>query len=328
VRDVSVTLVYPPVNRYLVPFVFADRPVFRVEDLPSTAFSVTDAHYVRTLGIPLRRGRDFADTDIQSGPRVALVNEEFVRRYLPHEEPLGKQVRIDRPEQLVSTAGGASASRNRAATIVGVVGDTKSAGVARPDGPQVYVLWRQNSGVNYGFKNVLIRTHGDPYALVPALREHLRAMDPTLPLTDVKSMDDMLTEQVADRRFTTLLLGIFAALGLVLALIGVYGVISYLVTQRTSEIGVRIALGASRGDVLWLVIRQGLSTGLAGVTLGLIGAWASRQTLAKVVFGISTLDTPTYVFAALLLLLIAIAASAIPARRALRVDPVSALRCE
>jgi putative ABC transport system permease protein len=329
VRDASVTDVYPPVNRYLIPFVFVDRPVFRVEDLQTITFGITDAHYLRTLGIPLHRGRDFSDTDTASSPRVALVNEEFVRRYLPNGEPLGKQVQIDRPEQLVSTeGGGAPRSRGRAATIVGVVGNTKSAGVARADGPQVYVLWRQSAGLNYGFKNVLVRTQGDPYAMVPALREQLRAMDATVPLTDVKSMDDMLKEQVADRRFTTLLLGIFAALGLSLALIGVYGVISYLVTQRTAEIGVRMALGASRGDVLWLVIRQGLTTGAAGVALGLIGAWASRQTLAKLVFGISTLDTLTYILAALLLLLIALAASAIPARRALRVDPMSALRCE
>jgi ABC-type antimicrobial peptide transport system permease subunit len=138
----------------------------------------------------------------------------------------------------------------------------------------------------------------------------------------------MLTEQVADRRFTTLLLGIFAALGLALALVGVYGVISYLVTQRTAEIGVRMALGASRGDVLWLVLRQSLATGLVGIALGLIGAWAARQTLARLVFGISTLDLATYALASALLLLVAMAASAIPARRALRVDPVAALRSE
>jgi putative ABC transport system permease protein len=324
VQDVSVTYVHPPVNRWPVPFVFADRPVSRVEDVSTTTFGVTDWRYARVLGIPIRRGRDFATTDNESSPRVALVNEAFVRRFLPNEEPLGKPVVMARPEQLVSSA---AASRG-GATIVGVIGDTKSAGVARPDGPQLYVLSRQFSSVNYGYKDIVVRTYGDPYAIAPALREQLRLMDPLLPLSDVQSMDDMLTEQVAERRFTTLLLGIFAALGLSLALIGVYGVISYLVTQRTSEIGVRIALGASRGDVLWLVIRQGLTTGLAGITLGLIGAWASRQTLAKLVFGISTLDTPTYVLAAALLLLIALAASAIPARRALRVDPVTALRCE
>jgi len=325
VRDVSVTYVHPPVNRWLMPFVFADRPVTRVEDVFTASFGVTDNHYARVLGIPIRRGRDFAATDTETSERVAVVNDAFVRRFLPNEEPLGKKLVMHRPEELVKPG----ATTNRGATIVGILGDTKSAGVARPDTPQMYVLSRQMPTVNYGYKDVLIRTASDdPYSLVPAVREQLRQMDPSLPLTGIQSMDDMLIAQVADRRFTTLLLGIFAALGLSLALVGVYGVISYLVTQRTAEIGVRMALGASRGDVLWLVLRQSLTTGLVGIALGLIGAWAARQTLARLVFGISTLDLPTYALASALLLLVALAASAIPARRALRVDPVAALRSE
>jgi predicted permease len=324
VRDVSVTYVHPPVNRWLMPFIFADRPVTRVEDVFTATFGITDYRYARVLGIPVRRGRDFAATDTETSERVALVNEAFVRRFLSNEDPLGKRLVMHRPEELVKP----DAASHRGLTIVGVLGDTKSAGVARPDAPQMYVLSRQMPTVNTGYKDVVIRTAGDPYRLVPAVREQLRQMDPLLPLTGIQSMEDMLTEQVADRRFTTLLLGIFAALGLVLALVGVYGVISYLVAQRTAEIGVRMALGASRGDVLWLVLRQSLTTGLVGIGLGLIGAWAARQTLARLVFGISTLDLLTYALAAVLLLLVAMAASAIPARRALRVDPVAALRSE
>jgi putative ABC transport system permease protein len=353
VRDVSVTYVHPPVNRWLTAFVFIDHPVSRVEDLPLATFGVTDAHYARTLGIPIRRGRDFADTDAESSMRVALVNEAFVRRYSPSDEPLGRQIVFDRAERLVSsenaeaeppatgqlvivpnasahasTTARPAPRRRTGLTIVGVIGDTKSRGVARADGPQIYVLSRQNPGVNYGFKDVVVRTQADPYGMTAALREQLRALDPGLPLTEVQSMDDLLAEQVADRRFTTLLLGTFAALGLSLALVGVYGVISYLVAQRTPEIGVRIALGASRRDVLWLVMRQALTTGLAGIALGLIGAWAARQTITQLVFGVSTLDVRTYLLAAALLLAVAVAASVIPARRALRIDPVSALRSE
>jgi putative ABC transport system permease protein len=323
VRDASVTMVYPPVNRYMITFMFVDRPVLRVEDLSLAAFGITDAHYVHTLGIAIRHGRDFADSDTESSEPVALVNEAFVRRFLPNEEPLGKQLAVDRPERLITYP----ASRV-GATIIGVVADTRSRGIVQTDGPQIYWLWRQHPTVNFGFKDVVIRTVDDPYNLTASVRDSLAALDQTLPLSAIKSMDDLLADQVADRRFTTFLLTVFAALGVALALIGVYGVISYLVAQRRSEIGLRIALGASRGDVLWLVIRQGLTTALVGIACGLVGAWAARQTIARLVFGVSTLDLTTYLLAAGLFLFVAVAASAVPARRALRVDPMSALRCE
>jgi putative ABC transport system permease protein len=327
VRSITITTTVPVGGSWRQAIKPQGWAVSRIEDLPLARFGVTDASYTSTFGIPIVQGRDFTDADTEHNAPVALVNEEFVRRFLPNREPIGTRIDTGPAEALLAPAGSPD-MRVMPLTIVGVIRNTKNRGLAEQPAPEIIGLFRQLPIVNYSFKDFVVRTTGDPYASANAIRAQLQAMDPDLPLAEISSMDDVLAAQVADRRFTTMLLAIFAVVGITLAIVGVYGVVSYLVAQRTQEIGVRVALGASRRDVLWLVLHQGLTTGLVGIGLGLIGAWAARQMLAQLVFGVSTLDAPTYLLAASLLLLVAVAASAIPARRALRVDPVTALRGE
>jgi putative ABC transport system permease protein len=189
-------------------------------------------------------------------------------------------------------------------------------------------LYRQIPNLNYGFKNLIVRTAFDPLQLTRPIREQLRLLDPNLPFAEVSSMDEIMAGQTADQKYTTSLLALFAVFGMVLAVVGVYGVVSYLVTQRTNEIGLRMALGAQRVDVLWLIVKQGLGMAMIGNIIGLIGAWILRRTVAQLVFGISPADPVTFVAAAGVLIAFAFAASLIPARRAARVDPLVALRYE
>ena len=174
--------------------------------------------------------------------------------------------------------------------------------------------------MNFGFKDIVVRTATEPRSIVPAVARELKLLDPDIPLGEVRDMQTHMSNQTADTRFTAILLGLFAGLGTILALIGAYGVIAYMVAQRTQEIGVRIALGAGSRDIVWLVLRNGLFMGLAGVTLGLAGAMLGRTFLARFLFGVSTSDPFTLWGAANLLLLIVVVASAIPARRAIRID--------
>jgi putative ABC transport system permease protein len=209
-----------------------------------------------------------------------------------------------------------------------VVGDFMNSGMAQPPSPQILSLYRQQPDLNFGFKDVVLRTAVDPESLAPAVAQQLRALDADMPLAEIQTMSDHLNDQTADTRFTTILLGLFAGLGMVLAVVGVYGVIAYLVAQRTHELGVRKALGADSGTIMWLVLRQGISMGLAGIVVGVAAAALMRQFLTRLLFGVSATDPWTLGGASLLLLLVVAAASAIPARRAMRIDPVQALRNE
>ena len=199
-------------------------------------------------------------------------------------------------------------------------------GLVLPPQPQIFALFRQLPGLNFGFKDIVVRTAANPVGMAPAIARELRSLDSDMPLGEVRSMATHMSNQTADTGFTTMLLSLFAGLGIVLAAIGVYGTIAYLVAQRTQEFGVRIALGASAADILWLVLGYGLSIGVAGVVLGLAGAMLVGRLLAPLLFGISAADPLTIGGAAVLLVLVIVTASAVPARRALRVDPVQALR--
>lgn len=201
-------------------------------------------------------------------------------------------------------------------------------GLALPPGPEIVGLYRQIPALNYGFKNLIVRTALDPLQLSEPIRRQLHSLDANLPFAEVSTMDEIMSAETTDRRYTTGLLLLFAAFGMVLAVMGVYGVVSYLAMQRTNEIGLRMALGAQRGDVLWLVVKQGLWMAVIGAVAGLVGAWLLRQTVAQLVFGISPADPMTFCIAALLLIAFALAASLIPARRATKIDPMAALRYE
>jgi putative ABC transport system permease protein len=328
VRDASITTGFPPLIGWHQMFTVPGRPASRAEDVPTTRFAAVDARYLGTLGLALVTGRGLSESDTSAAAPVIVVNEEFVRRYFPGQNPIGRQIHPGPPPGVTAPAFGDFGHSTRDITVVGVVRDFLNRGLSLPPGPQAFALFRQFPGVNFGFKDVAVRTAADPESLLPAVARELRALDPDMALGEVRTMETHLGSQTADTRFITVLLGLFAALGTLLAVIGAYGVIAYFVAQRTHELGVRVALGASSRDILYLVLRNGIAMGLAGVLLGVIGAIVVRQSLSRLLYGVSASDPFTIGGAAVLLLSAIVAASAIPARRVLRIDPLQALRSE
>jgi putative ABC transport system permease protein len=328
VVDASVTTGYPPAIDWQQMFTIPGLPFPRAADVPVTRFAAVDERYLGTLGFPLLNGRDFAETDTSTSQPVAIVNQVFVQRYFANRDPVGRQIRPGPPPggPAVPLQDFGSSSGN--ITIVGVVRNFMNRGMALPPEPQIFTLFRQLPGLNFGFKDIVVRTATDPQSIVPAVARELKLLDADIPLGEVRSMETHMSGQTADTRFTTVLLGLFAGLGTILAAIGAYGVVAYLVAQRTQEIGVRLALGASSADIVWLVSRNGVFMGLAGVMLGLAGALVGRVFLARFLFGVSASDPLTLAGAAIFLLLVVVAASVIPARRAIGIDPVQALRSE
>jgi len=323
VIDAVISAAYPPDDEWMQPFTIAGRPVSRLEDIPSATFNVTDSHYLHTLAIPLLKGRDFSDTDTESSQPVALINRTFANTYFSGEDPVGKQIQLGLPQPMVL-----SIAPNLRLTVIGVIGDTMNRGLALPPLPQLTALFRQTPDLNYGFKNLMVRTALDPLQLASSIRQQLHLLDANLPFAEVSSMDEIMQQQTSDRRYTTALLLLFAVFGVGLAAMGVYGVASYVVIQRTSEIGLRMALGARRPEILWLVLKQGLGMAAVGTAVGLASAWVLRKTVAELVFGISPADPATFVAAALVLIGFALFATLLPARRATKVDPMVALRYE
>ncbi len=322
IQDAVVSAAYPFEDQWSENFTIVGRTVSQLEDTPVAAFNVTDSHYLHTLGIPLLKGRNFSDSDTETSPPVALVNQAFADRYFPNEDPLGKQIRMGFNPILAASASAVPF------TIIGVIGNSMNRGLALSPLPHINTLFRQTPDLNAGFKYLIVRTSLDPMQLASPIRRQLRSLDSDLPFAEVATMDQIMEAQTADRRYTTGLLALFAVFGTLLAGIGVYGVVSYVVAQRTGEIGLRMALGAQRSDVLWMVIEQGFAMAGAGAAAGLLGAWIFRKVVAQLVFGISPSDPATFLVAALLLVAFAVAASYIPARRAAKVDPMVALRYE
>jgi putative ABC transport system permease protein len=294
-----------------------------IEDVPSARFGVSDTHYLRVTRIPLLQGRDFSDSDTETTPKVALINQEFALRYFPNEDPLGKEIDVGMPRKLVGTAPGTP--EQIPMKIVGVIGNVKNRGLAKPSSPEILGLFRQLPDFNFGFKFILARTKVEPTSMIPAVRDQLWQVDPDLPFASPMTVEEMITLQAGNSRFNAVLFGLFAGIGCMLAIIGVYGVTSYLVAQRTQEIAVRIALGAQHGSISWLVIKQGVLIGALGAALGMAGAFILRQGVAQLVYGISPVDPGTFIGAALVLLAFGVLAGIVPVKRALRVSPVSAL---
>ena len=256
---------------------------------------------------------------------MALISEEFKRRYFPTEDPIGLQIHIG-PPTFLKIARGANISDSADVTIIGVVGDFRNAGLAQPPEPQITVLYSQHPLVNYGFKDIVIRTVSEPRLMAPEIRRQLHALDPNMPFAEVQTMQEVVEVKIGGQRFTTILLASFAAAGLVLAVVGIYGVVSFLVAQRKQELAVRIALGASRVAVLWLVLKQGLEMATIGAAIGLFGAWATQKLISGLLFGISPVDPLTSAGAAVFLLGVAAIATAIPGARVLGIDPARTLR--
>jgi putative ABC transport system permease protein len=279
---------------------------------------VVSAGYFETMGAPLVAGRYLDATDRLGGFRVAVVDDEFVKRfYKPGESAIGKRLWFGEATPNDST---------RFITIVGVVGHARHEGLDAEPRVQVYRPFAQAGGGGGG--TMVLRTTGDPLRMVPAVRTAIHEIDRDMPLAGIHTMEEMIGTSMSQRRLSTILLGTFSALALLLATIGIYGVMSYTVSQRQREIGIRMALGASRDGVLRLVLRQGMTLAIIGVVIGLFGAFALTRLVASQLYGIQATDPATFVVVTLLLTTVALVASLVPAMRATRVDPVIALREE
>ncbi|HMD30588.1 MAG TPA: FtsX-like permease family protein, partial [Candidatus Acidoferrales bacterium] len=290
------------------------QPVAK-SDEPGTQFRCVGAGYFKTMHIPLIAGRTFNESDTRTSTPVVIVNQTLGKRFFPNENPVGKRIKPGISDT------GQSVMRE----IVGVVGDVRHRRLWRAPDPESYAPYDQ---VAIGGMTVVVRAAGDPRLLMPAIRKEVAAQDAELPLYGVRTLEEYVSGSVAQRRFTALLLGIFAGLALVLAAVGLYGVMSYGVAQRTHEIGVRVALGAESVDVLRLVVGQGLRLTLLGVALGWLGALGASRLLGGMLFGVSGNDPLTFGAVAAMFVAVALAACYIPARRAARVDPLVALRYE
>ena len=272
--------------------------------------------YEKTLGIRLLRGRGFTDADQENAPRVAMVNATVAQRLFPGADPVGKRFTFGQPG-----AGRAP----KWVTIVGVLADTKMYGLANPARLEVYLPFRQlapNGMV------LLVKSGQEPAALVSAIRGVVASIDKEQPIFRIATMQEVVNASVSTRRITLILLGLFSGLALVLAAIGIYGVVSYSVAQRAREIGIRMALGAQRGDVLRLVLAQGGKISVAGIVIGSAASLGLTRLMAKLLYSVSAVDPATFAAVAFVLALIAMVACYIPARRTLRVDPLIALRHE
>ena len=278
--------------------------------------------YFEGMGIQLRRGRGIEETDRADALPIVVINRTMAERYFPGEDPIGQRLRLGGDEQ-----------GRPWMTVVGTVEDVRHNAVSEEARREMYLPHAQTPTSLGGAPRTLslvIRTTGtgSPASIAARLREEVARMDPNLPLADVRPLEDIVSAALVQPRFTMVLLAAFAALALVLAAIGIYGVLSYAVAQRTQEIGIRMALGAERGRVLRMVLRQGMTVALLGVGVGLLGAWALARVLASQLYGISPSDPLTFAVVALILVAVALLASFIPARRATRVDPMVALRAD
>jgi putative ABC transport system permease protein len=290
-------------------FEIEGRPNDNTSQPPSAIYIPATPGFLEALGIPIIRGRNVAESDNAQAPGVVVINQTLANRYFPGEDPIGHRM----------TMGGVPR------TIIGIVGDAKYQGLSAEAGPQVYVPYAQSP---FPGMRVVVRTTTDPMSLLSAVRVEIQSVDSEEGPARVATMNELLSTSLAQPRFNTLLIGLFATLAFVLAAIGIYGVISYDVSQRTSEIGIRMALGAERRDIMRLILRQGALLTLGGLLLGIGGAFALTRFLSSLLFEVRPTDPATYLVVSILLTAVAIAACLIPSRRASKVDPLEALRYE
>jgi putative ABC transport system permease protein len=289
-----------------------DRPVPPGQEPCAEYRSITEG-YFRSMGIELVRGRAFSERDRDASVPVAVINEAFAREFFPGEDPLGMRITPDTGSQV---------SRE----IVGVVRDVKHFGLDSEAQPELYVPFMQDPWPRS--MALVIRTSNNPEGLITPARAEVWAMDKDLPVLNPRTMDQLVERSVAMTRFRALLMGLFAALALVLSSLGIYGVISYSVTQRRHEIGIRMALGAEQSDIIKLVVRQGVMLAVAGIAIGIGAATGLTRVLQSFLFEVSATDPYTFAAVSVLLLLVALLASLLPARRAMKIDPIQSLRCE
>lgn len=312
VEGAAMTSYAPLTGANVLSFVIEGRPVFPDKKSPDAEYHSCTPGYFELMGIPLISGRGFNKFDTSQSDRVAVVNQAFVRQYFPNEDPRGKRINF-------------SDLASNWSTIVGIVGDVRSENFNKEPYPQVYLPKAQTTERAYG---LLVRTKGDPSSMIPAVKSRILSLDSQQTFWFIGDMDNIAAGLLSGPRFNTLLISIFAVIAAVIASVGIYGVISYSVTQRNREIGIRMALGAHRGRVFLMVVGQGLIVTVIGVAAGLGGAFALTRLMSSLLFGVTPTDPLTFGGVAALLGIVSVAASYIPARRATNVDPMVALRYE
>src|SRR5262245_4575449 len=279
---------------------------------PHASYSSVSADYFKAIGIPLLRGRHFTARDTKGGPRVAIINNTMAKRFFPDQDPIGKRILLTNGEEVYRE-------------IVGVAGDVKSNGVDRETPAQIYEPYLQQP---FPFMTLVLRANGDPSGLNEAIRAEILKLDREQPVVSIEMLDQSIWRSTRWQQSLGLLLGIFAAVAVGLAAVGLYGVMSYVVTRRTQEIGLRMALGAQPSDALMLIMRHGARLTLRGAAIGLLAAWAVMRLLASELYGVNATDPLTFIGAPLLLISVALLACLIPAKRATKVDPLYLLRHE
>jgi putative ABC transport system permease protein len=309
----GITMAMPMVSDLSTGLEIEGQPI-PAEGKPLTAFYGVSPGYFAAMGIPLLKGRLLSDDDRRGAPRVTVVNQTIAERYFPGQDPIGHRIKVPQ---------GGGGWRE----IVGVVGDVKQRGLAESNGAQVYESYLQQP--SFATFSLVVRTReDDPAAVTPELRAILRSMDPDLPLARVRTLQSVVDATVRPQRFSTTLIGLFSAAALLLAAVGIYSVMAYTVGLRTQEFAIRIAHGARRSDIVRLVLRGALTMSAGGIGGGLAAAWLMRRVVDTLLFGVTAADTATYAGVTVVLAIAALAASAIPALRATRVDPLTALRSE
>jgi putative ABC transport system permease protein len=289
------------------------RPVPDPAQRPRAFYRVISTDYTRSMGIPLRQGRGFTDTDNSDSGQVAIINETAAKRFWPNEDPVGKRIKKGRPE-----------SKNPWRTVVGVIGSVSHTALNIEPQPEIYEPYLQSPGLAI----TLVARAASAGNMFGVLRTEVLALDKDLPVSGIKLMTDRISNSVAQPRLYTLLLAVFGAVALVLAGVGVYGVISYSVTQRTNEMGLRMALGAQRADILRLIVGHAMLLVTIGLLAGLGLTLALLRLMSSLLYGVSATDPVTFLVVSIFLLLIGLVASILPAHRATKVSPMVALRSE
>lgn len=299
-------------------FAVEGRPPVPPSQQPAMQVRVATAKYFETIGIALKKGRFFTRTDRLGTPQVALITEAAAKRYFPEEDPIGKTIRLGWGRRGTEARAGGE--------VVGIIGDVKDAGLDEPDPPQIYLPYEQWPVQSM---SVLVATAVPPHAVADPARRAVYSLDGNLPVSNVRTLEQVVARSISQPRFYMLLLTVFAGVALALAAIGIFGVLSYAVAQRTREIGIRMALGAHQGNVLGLVVRDALVMASGGVIIGLVAAFLLTEWLVtQLLFETSPHDPTTFALVAAVLTAVSFLAAYVPARRATRVDPIVALRAE